>query len=222
MACPQPPQEAFPIDPLALAFDYPGGRVDLMARRLDGAPRELTPARAALARLLVARRCGCDAAGIEIGHNPDGAPRIVAPARALSLSLAGRDDLVAAAVADGPLGVDIETIGAPVEPAFNVLHPAERAALAAAGAEAHAHFLWLWTLKEAYVKAIETGLSREPAEIEIRRLDNLSPENFSLDAPASFRIFDCDRPVTTALARAGRAIIGGRAAMVACVVLARA
>lgn len=37
-----------------------------------------------------------------------------------------------------------------------------------AGEDAHEYFLHLWTAKEAYVKAIETGLSREPAEIEIR------------------------------------------------------
>lgn len=221
MACSQPPQEALPIDPLALAFDYPGGRVDLMALRLKAAPRDLSPARAALARQLVARRAGLAEDRIAIGHTSDGAPRIVAPALALSLSLAGRDDLVAAAVAQGPIGVDIETVGPPFDPPLNILHPAERAALAAAGARAHEHFLWLWTIKEAYVKAIETGLSREPADIEVRRVDQPPQHAFALEDPAAFGLFDCDRPVTMALARAGRATVGGRPAMLACIVLAR-
>lgn len=207
------------IDQLALAFDYPAGRVDLLVARLETAPRDLSEARAALARRLVAQRAGTSAETVVIGHTGDGAPRLAEPRVPLSLSLAGRDDVIAAAVAERPLGVDVEIIGPPVAPPLNVLHPAGRAALAVAGEGAHEYFLHLWTAKEAYVKAIETGLSREPAEIEIR-FNGVGPSWTSAQESASaFVVIDRGRQVATAFARAGRISIGGRPVILACVVL---
>lgn len=179
-------QQGPPIDALEMALDYAGGRADVRvacagdlarvaptAREALEAPTDPTRragflARRALARRAVAHRLGRDAAEIAIAHDASGAPRLVAPACALHVSLSGRDDIAAIAVADRPVGVDVEPIGAPFDPPLNVLHPAERAALAAAGAGAHELLLRYWTAKEAYLKALGTGLTREPTEIEIQ------------------------------------------------------
>lgn len=207
------------IDPQALTFDYPSGRVDLFVARLDAAPRDLSPARAALARRLIAHRTGTNADKLFIGHTEDGAPRLAEPRLPLCLSLAGRDDVIAAAVADRPVGVDIEILGPPVSPPLNVLNASERAALAVAGEDTHEYFLHLWTAKEAYVKAIETGLSREPAEIEIR-FDGVGRSWTSAQECASaLVVIDRGREVAMAFARAGRISVGGRPAILACAVL---
>lgn len=203
------------IAPLVLSLDHAGGRADIWLARLSAPARDLGPARAALARRLIAWRTGCDEADVVIAHDAQGAPKIVAPNPSLTLSLAGRDDIVAAAVADGPIGVDVETIGARFDPPLNVLHPAERAALAAAGDADHELFLRIWTAKEAYVKALGTGFSREPEEIEIR--PDASPAAFAEPAPLVIR--DAGGRVATRLARSGRTNIEGRPAMLSCVVL---
>lgn len=205
------------IEPLALSLDYPGGRADIRLVRLGAPARDLSADRAALACRLVAWRARCPEDEVLIAHDAEGAPRIVTPPGALHLSLAGRDDLVAAAVADGAIGVDVETIGAPFDPPLNVLHPAERVALAAAGPEAHENFLRIWTAKEAYVKALGVGLSREPAEVEIRPAASTA----TFDESAPFDIFDDGRRVSTRIARAGRLTLERTPAMLACVVLER-
>ena len=64
------------IEPLALSLDYPGGRADIWLARLSAPARDLTPARAALARRLVASRMGCAEDEVLIAHNADGAPCI--------------------------------------------------------------------------------------------------------------------------------------------------
>lgn len=204
------------IAPFALSLAYPGGRADIWIARVDAAAPDLGPARAALARRLAAWRAGVGEDAVSITHDERGAPRLRAPGAAFSVSLAGRDDLVAAAVADGPVGVDIEPAGAAFDPPLNVLHPGERAALAAAGRDSHDDFLRLWVAKEAYVKALGAGLTREPTEIEIR-----PPASFSFAHSPDLAIFDLGRPVATALARAGRLALEGRRVLVACVVLAR-
>lgn len=206
-----------PIAPVVLALDYPGGRADLWLARLNAPARDLSHARAALARRLIAWRTRCEEGDVVIARDAAGAPRIVAPDPSQALSLAGRDDLVAAAVANSSIGIDVETMGAPFAPPLNVLHPAERAALARAGTDAHDLFLRIWTAKEAYVKALGSGLSREPAEIEIRLAASIA----TFDDSESFDIFDRGDRVATLLARAGRATVRRQPAMLACVVLAR-
>ncbi|MCB1535354.1 MAG: 4'-phosphopantetheinyl transferase superfamily protein [Rhodoblastus sp.] len=198
------------IEPLALSFDYPGGRVDIFVARLEQPAHDLSPARAALARRLVARRAGCAKNDVVLGHDPEGAPRIVAPAAPLHLSLAGRDDIVAAAVADDRVGVDVETITTPFETPRNILHPAEQAALEAAGEGRHDAFLRVWTAKEAYVKALGEGFAREPSGIEIRLGDD-----------DDFEVWDRGRRIETALAWTGRTLVRQRPVMLACMIAPR-
>ncbi|MCB1539537.1 MAG: 4'-phosphopantetheinyl transferase superfamily protein [Rhodoblastus sp.] len=202
-----------PIEPLAQSFDYPGGRADIWLARLGDPAHDLAPARAALARELIARRARCAADDVVLDRDPRGAPRIAAPATALRLSLAGRDDVVAAAVAGDPIGVDVEVIAAPFEPPLHVLHPAERAVLETAGQGAYEIFLLLWTAKEAYVKALGAGLAREPREIEIRLA--------GAGGCGAFEVFDCGRRVPAALAWTGRALVRQRPVMLACFVAGR-
>lgn len=122
--------------------------------------------RRGFARRILARRLGCGVGDVEIGRDAAGAPFIAAPDCGLHLSISGRDDFVAVAIAARRIGVDIEPVGAPFDPPVNVLHAGERAVLAKLGDGAHHHVLPLWTAKEAYLKALGTGLSREPSDIE--------------------------------------------------------
>ena len=202
------------IEPVRYTLDHPAGRADIWLARLDARPRELTPARAALARRLVAERAGCATEAVVLAHDAQGAPRIVAPDLAGTMSLAGREDIVAAALADARVGVDVETIGPAFAPPLNVLHPAERRALATAGDNAHDLLLAMWTAKEAYLKALRVGLAREPAEIEIRlgAVDDFC-------AARSMRLFDRANPVATMAARVGRVLVGRQPVMLACIIL---
>ena len=232
-------QQDLPIEAFALTFAHKGGRADVLAalagdqpplaplaREIDEAPadaraRKMFLARRALLRRAVARRLRCAVEAVEIGRADDGGPRLLAPDSGLHLSVSGRGDLIAVAVCDTPVGVDIEPVGEAFDAPLNVLHPAERAALAAAGAGAHEHFLRLWTVKEAYLKALRTGLAREPVEIEIRlgppvRIDGAELAHDCADAV----IFDRDAPVALAAAFAQRLLYRGRPLVLACVALA--
>jgi 4'-phosphopantetheinyl transferase len=86
----------------------------------------------------------------------DGLPR-------LHFNLAHTDGLVACAIARKDVGVDVEAIDRrvhPLEIASRFFSPAEVIWIEqASDQERHARFLELWTLKEAYVKGIGSGLS---------------------------------------------------------------
>ncbi|MFJ4825604.1 4'-phosphopantetheinyl transferase family protein [Streptomyces bacillaris] len=83
----------------------------------------------------------------------------------LHFSLAHSRGLVAVAVAPRVIGVDVERLPSTgtVEACARALHTRERAELAAVPPdERQAYFGRLWTRKEAYLKALGTGLSRHP------------------------------------------------------------
>ncbi|MBV9076985.1 MAG: 4'-phosphopantetheinyl transferase superfamily protein, partial [Methylobacteriaceae bacterium] len=106
---------------------------------------------------------GCPEAEVAIEHSPGLAPRLAAPlATRLGLSCASRGVLAAAAAGSGRVGVDVELVEPAREPPWNVLHAAERAALdPLPPAERARLFARIWSAKEAYLKALGTGLARE-------------------------------------------------------------
>lgn len=91
---------------------------------------------------------------------------MLAAATPLWFSLTYGGDLVGIAVAPWPdIGLDTEEerSGVPEELSCVVCTQEERAALAAAGPAARSTlFFELWSLKEAYMKAIDVGLGLDP------------------------------------------------------------
>jgi len=123
--------------------------------------------RRALSRRIVAARLGVAPQSVEIGHAPSGAPRVLAPSSSLKISVSGRADFCAVAMAEAPIGVDIEPSRA-IEPPWSLLHPNERNTLETLTGEARADaFARLWTAKEAYLKALGLGFARDPTKIAI-------------------------------------------------------
>ena len=160
--------------------------------------------RRALTRRVVAARLGVTPESVEIGHAPSGAPGVLAPASSLKISVSGRADFCAVAMAEAPVGVDIEPSRA-IEPPWSLLHSNERNALETLTSEARADaFLRLWTAKEAYLKALGLGFAREPTKIAI-----------GLD----FSILD-EEAAPTILTRGWRRfVLNGEDFIAACVVL---
>ncbi len=128
-------------------------------------------ARRALLRHLVAAMFGHAPDEVRIAHEPDLPPRLLGPG-GVHLSSASRDGWAALAVACGPVGIDIERVLPGAESPWHVLHPAEAAWLRdlSEGERDHA-FTRLWTVKEAYLKALGTGLAREPGSFFVEVLD---------------------------------------------------
>ncbi len=123
------------------------------------------------------------------------------------ISSASRDNIALFGLAREKIGVDVE-LPSSAEPAWNVLHEQERAALRALPGEHRAEeFLRLWTAKDAYLKALGLGLRREPSEICIFAQAN------------TFRVLDREREVALREARLWREAAGQRQSLCACVVL---
>jgi 4'-phosphopantetheinyl transferase len=123
--------------------------------------------RRALSRRIVAARLGVAPQSVEIGHAPSGAPHVLAPSSSIKISVSGRADFCAVAMAEAPIGVDIEPSRA-IEPPWSLLHPNERNMLETLTGEARADaFPRLWTAKEAYLKALGLGFARDPTKIAI-------------------------------------------------------
>ena len=111
------------------------------------------------ARTLAAERLGCDAADVPLRIGADGAPRL--DGAHLSIAHAGRggDAVGAAALADRPVGVDVEPIR-PRHPALwrRILRDDERPVLDGMGGATDAAQTLLWSMKEAVLKGQRTGL----------------------------------------------------------------
>lgn len=128
------------------------------------------------------------ALGQATGHPPDAfrfstdahgiKPRLVAPrdAQGLHVSLTHTDGLVACAITwAGEVGLDAERWTRPTRVdalAPRVLSPREVSALAALDPAARLRrFLEYWTIKEAWLKAMGTGLRVAPTSVEVDRLE---------------------------------------------------
>lgn len=150
------------LEPLTRAAP---GASDLADEKAPSASeRTFFHARRAALRSLVGALLGVEPAIVRIGYDSDGAPRLQdLPA---FVSVSSRGSLAALAIASSPIGVDLEPFDGAVEPVDAVLHPRERAMLAALeGAARTRAFLRVWTAKEAYLKALGRGFKRDPALI---------------------------------------------------------
>ena len=111
------------------------------------------------ARTLAASRLGGEPAGVPLGVAADGAPTL--PGAHVSIAHTGRGlgTAALAAVADRPVGVDLEAVG-PRRPDLwrRILTAEERPLLEALGGPTDDAQTLLWCLKEAVLKGQRTGL----------------------------------------------------------------
>ncbi|MFD3482289.1 4'-phosphopantetheinyl transferase family protein [Streptomyces sp. NPDC058665] len=121
-------------------------------------------------RLLLGDRLGVHPRDLRFGRDrcghcggPNGRPVLLGGPGGLYFSLSHGTGITLVAVADVPVGVDVESLPGrrTVELCLARLHPREREELLRVlRAELPLEFCRLWTRKEAYLKALGTGLSR--------------------------------------------------------------
>ncbi len=121
--------------------------------------------RAALRSLLADRLALCPAS-VPLMASPDGGVDV--PGTSLRASIAHAGNWAVAAVAPHIIGVDLERIQkrAPRLVDF-MLHPSERDAYEALPLNAERRLILYWTLKEAVLKALRTGLRRSPKRVQL-------------------------------------------------------
>ncbi|WP_334175793.1 4'-phosphopantetheinyl transferase superfamily protein [Pseudoxanthobacter sp.] len=135
-------------------------------RRLAG-DRQRYIASHALCRAMLAAATGRPAASLRFAAEPGGRPQLAGrPPDGLQFSLSRTGGLVACAVSRGPVGLDIEAMLAQnADPALAaaLFHPDERARLTGLTGAAYRNvFFRIWTLKEAVLKGLGTGLAQPP------------------------------------------------------------
>lgn len=173
----------------------------------EGETREAFLRRRTATRRLVAEKLGVEPREVEIGHDRRGAPRLLAPQAPLCLSISGRADFCAIALASSAIGVDIEPLQPETSPVWSALHASETAMLRVLPKDAQSEaFLRFWTAKEAYLKALGSGFSREPAAIAV-----------DLD----FRLCDEGAPIPLSAGEWRIVELAGRKFLIGCVLLAR-
>ncbi len=159
------------LDPAALAAAEASLSPDEVARadrfRFAHDRRDYVAAHGMLRAALSARFGGAPGAWVFAGR-PDEKPTLVSPG-GIDFSLAHTRGLVACAVtAEGRIGVDAENAERRLSVdgiARRFFAPDEASALdRLCGAERLTRFIELWTLKEAYVKALGTGIARGPID----------------------------------------------------------
>lgn len=135
---------------------------------------ERSALRRGMAARILSRQLGLPREAVAIGHDGRGRPLVEHPrGSGLHLSLATRSGLVAVALANRPVGVDVEAVDAHAAPPAALLHPEEQGWLLAQPQDERAlAFARLWSAKEAYVKALGTGFLRPPESFTV----TLSPE----------------------------------------------
>lgn len=158
---------------LALLDENERGRAERFVREAD---RIRYIAAHTAVRVLLGERLGVDARRLRFTREPcpgcgapHGRPALDLSPRPLHFSLSHGGSVVAVAAAAVPVGVDTEPLPqrAAIADIAGMLHPAEQADLAEAealGSPRHAAVLArIWVRKEAYLKGIGTGLSRDLA-----------------------------------------------------------
>ncbi len=105
----------------------------------------------------ISKATGIDRAAVEFSYGEHGKPLLKGEGYFFSVSHSG--DFVAFAGADSPVGVDIQTVGrADYRIAERFFTKEEYAAICAAPSPER-EFFRIWTLKEAYVKMLGTGMA---------------------------------------------------------------
>ena len=102
-----------------------------------------------------------DPSDIEIRLDSAGKPRV----QECEFSVTRARRLVLVAVADDPIGVDLEAVPehAVAAEAMTLLHPKEQSELEqVTDSELASDFVRVWARKEAFLKALSTGLARDP------------------------------------------------------------
>jgi 4'-phosphopantetheinyl transferase len=167
------------------------------------------PGRHAALRAFCATTLGLAPTRLALAHDALDAPLLLldgAPGP-WRISSSSRENIALFGLSDDRIGVDVELF-AEDEPAWNVLHSKEEAALRALPEDYRAEaFLGLWTVKEAYLKALGLGLRREPAELCVEMRGE------------TFEIADAGRKTNLREARLWRGEAGGRTALCALVTL---
>ena len=154
------------------------------AFRFD-ADRRRSAAAWLLARRMFAR-LGVDADRLTIVESATGKPELAPPARYhFSLSHAG--ELVMAAIAERPIGCDVERVRPLTPGMIELAMTAGEARVLAAAAEGEARereFCRLWTRKESVLKALGCGFERDPRTVEVleaRTEEFAALQDFTLD-----------------------------------------
>ncbi|WP_350271162.1 4'-phosphopantetheinyl transferase superfamily protein [Brevibacterium sp. CBA3109] len=102
-----------------------------------------------------------DPADIDIRLDSAGKPRV----EECEFSVTRARRLVLVAVADDPIGIDLEAVPehAVAAEAMSLLHPKEQSELEQVPkSELATDFVRVWARKEAFLKALSTGLARDP------------------------------------------------------------
>lgn len=102
-----------------------------------------------------------DPGAIEIRLDSAGKPRI----DDCEFSVTRARRLVLVAVSEDPVGIDLEAVPqhSVAAEAMTLLHPSERTELeAVAESDLAAQFVRVWARKEAFLRALSTGLARDP------------------------------------------------------------
>lgn len=114
----------------------------------------------AVARMLLAERCGLVPSQVPLKVDLHGKPYVEGSEEAFNIAHSGEGVLVAMA-GSGAVGVDIEAMERrvkAVELARHFFHPGEVAYIEAEATARDARFFQIWTAKEAYCKAVGLGL----------------------------------------------------------------
>ncbi|MFI6011205.1 4'-phosphopantetheinyl transferase family protein [Streptomyces sp. NPDC051243] len=171
-------------------------------RPLAPAARRRRIAARLLARHALSSRTGLPAATWRFTTTPDGRPELESPdGSGLRFNLSHTDGLIACVVTDGGRACGVDAEGFPAGPDA-VRHlprhfaERERADLAAVpdGATSAARIAEYWVLKEAYLKALGTGLRRELSSIAFSRPTTDHIRLHDSRRPADHWHFDLVRP----------------------------
>jgi 4'-phosphopantetheinyl transferase len=131
---------------------------------------------------------------------PNGRPAVELAPRPVHFSLSTSGDVILIGIATAPVGVDVQVLAESetVTDVAPLLHPVERAELAAAApSERPAAFTRLWTRKEAYLKGLGVGVAHGTAT-EYLGSQNCAP------SPRGWSVVDVQVPPSYASAAALR------------------